>query len=82
MDYISVREVAAKWGISERRVQRLCEEGRIEGQRRMGHMWLIPREVPKPGDPRKSPKRENSIFETSSALKDTRAMVINEKKHG
>ena len=30
MDYISVREVAQKWEISERRVQKLCEESRIE----------------------------------------------------
>lgn len=30
MDYISVREAAQKWEISERRVQKLCEESRIE----------------------------------------------------
>ena len=44
MDYISVREAAIKWDISERRVQKLCQEGRIKGQQRMGHMWLIPKE--------------------------------------
>lgn len=54
MDYISVREAAIKWDISERRVQKLCQEGRINGQRRMGHIWLIPKEAPKPDDPRKS----------------------------
>ncbi len=59
MDYISVREAAAKWGISERRVQKLCEEERIKGQRRIGHMWLIPRDASKPGDPRKSSKQES-----------------------
>lgn len=26
LDYISVREAANKWGISERRIQKLCEE--------------------------------------------------------
>ena len=28
--YISTRDAAKKWGISERRVQKLCEENRIE----------------------------------------------------
>lgn len=27
-EYISAPEAAVKWGISERRVQKLCEEGR------------------------------------------------------
>jgi len=31
MDYISTKEAAEKWGISERRTQKLCEEGRIPG---------------------------------------------------
>lgn len=30
-EYISVKEAAAKWEISERRVQKLCEGNRIEG---------------------------------------------------
>ena len=30
-DYISVQQAAEKWGISERRIQKLCEENRIEG---------------------------------------------------
>jgi len=32
MDYISVHQSAAKWGISERRVQKLCEDGRECGE--------------------------------------------------
>lgn len=37
LDYISVKEAAEKWGISERRVQKLCEGNRIEGIVRFGH---------------------------------------------
>lgn len=29
--YITPKEASAKWGISECRIQGLCEEGRIEG---------------------------------------------------
>ena len=31
LEYISAPEAAKKWGISERRVQKLCEENRIHG---------------------------------------------------
>lgn len=52
MDYISAPEAAKKWGISERRVQKLCEENRIPGVVRFSRMWLIPKEAEKPKDGR------------------------------
>ena len=57
-DYISVKETAEKWGISERRVQKLCEEDRIEGIVRFGHAWMIPREAEKPADQRRIRKKD------------------------
>ncbi|WP_303002186.1 DNA-binding protein [Dialister invisus] len=54
LDYISVKSAAEKWNISERRVQKLCEENRIEGVQRFGHVWLIPKLAKKPCDPRKA----------------------------
>jgi len=53
MDNITVRQVAGKWGISERRIQKLCEDGRIEGVVRPGRDWLIPQNAQKPADARK-----------------------------
>lgn len=32
MEYISIKEASIKWGISERRIQKLCSEDRIEEQ--------------------------------------------------
>lgn len=52
MDYISAPEAAKKWGISERRVQKLCEESRIPGVIRFSRMWLIPNNADKPVDGR------------------------------
>ena len=52
MDYISPKEVSLKWGISERRIQKLCEEGRIEGVVRFSKVWAIPKEAEKPVDGR------------------------------
>ena len=31
MEYLSIRQLAEKWGISARRINVLCSEGRIEG---------------------------------------------------
>lgn len=52
MDYISVKAASEKWGISERRIQKLCEENRIEGTLRFGRAWMIPKDAGKPADGR------------------------------
>jgi hypothetical protein len=54
MEYITAKEAASKWGISERRVQVLCEQGRIEGVQRLGKAWAIPQNTQKPVDKRKT----------------------------
>ena len=58
LDYISVKEAAEKWGISERRVQKLCEGNRIEGVVRFGHTWMIPRKAETPADQRRIQKKD------------------------
>ena len=40
--YISVREAAKRWDISERQVQKLCAEGRLVGLTRFSNAWAIP----------------------------------------
>ena len=50
--YISAKEAAKKWGISERRVRILCSEGRVDGVLRTSWAWNIPADAPKPGDGR------------------------------
>lgn len=42
MEYISAREAADKWGISQRRVAALCSKQRIAEATMVGNMWLIP----------------------------------------
>lgn len=55
MTYITVREAAEKWQISQRLVQKYCAAGRIEGAKKFGVSWLIPNTAPKPQDPRRQP---------------------------
>ena len=56
MEYISATQAAEKWGLSPRRVQKLCAQGRIHGAGRVGRAWLIPRDAEKPADARRNPK--------------------------
>lgn len=42
MNLITVKEAASKWNVSERRVQKLCSDGRIKGAIRFGKAWMIP----------------------------------------
>ena len=51
--YMSAREASYKWGVSESRVHKLCQAGRIPGLERFGRSWVIPEDAEKPDDPRK-----------------------------
>ncbi len=53
-EYLTIQEIADLWGISHRRVGVLCSEGRIKGARKMGPIWVIPKDANKPEDMRKS----------------------------
>lgn len=52
MDYISAKETAVKWNISQRRVAALCSEGRVIGAVFVGNTWIIPHNATKPIDAR------------------------------
>lgn len=52
MKYMSINQVAQKWGITPRRVQVLCAQDRIEGACRIGNVWAIPKNAQKPEDAR------------------------------
>ena len=52
MEYLTTAEAAERWGVTARRVQTLCKNGRIEGAIYKG-VWLIPANAEKPEDPRR-----------------------------
>ena len=52
LSYISAKEAAEKWNISQRRVSVLCSENRINGAIMVGNMWIIPANAEKPVDKR------------------------------
>ena len=46
--YLSVQEIASKWGVSVRWVNQYILAGRIPGCERLGHAWAIPKDAVKP----------------------------------
>ena len=52
MEYLTVRETAENWGLTDRMVQQFCIDGRIPGAQKFGKSWAIPAEAEKPQDPR------------------------------
>lgn len=58
-DYMTVKETAQKWGLSERRVQILCSKNRIPSVIRVNHMWLIPKNAEKTIDGRLKKRKES-----------------------
>lgn len=52
MGYLTSKQFSNKWGITERRIIKLCQENRITGAIKNGMVWLIPEDTMKPSDKR------------------------------
>lgn len=58
MEYWTTTQAAEHWGIKVRRVQTLCEKGKIPTATRIAHMWVMPVGTPKPEDGRTKAARQ------------------------
>ncbi len=93
MDLITVKEAAAKWGVTPRRVQGLCKEGKIKGAMRWERTWMIPAHAVLPGAakdeeptlpmPRKSPFLDMTdiYHEAGKAEESIRMLENNPEAH-
>lgn len=59
MEYVTPKDKAAEWGISQRRVEILCGNGSVSGAYRLGRVWAIPRHAVKPVDGRSKAAKVN-----------------------
>ena len=64
MQYMTTKEAAEKWNISERRIRRLLQDGRIECAVKLGNSWNIPIDVDKPVDKRIIKPDDNNFIIT------------------
>ena len=74
MEYMSVKQAAECWGISDRRVRLLCEQGKINGVKQEGRSYRIPFDAVKPMDGRMLrgkiiPQEYSTLFAQVDALK-------------
>ena len=61
MNYLSTKEAANKWRISERTMIRYCEKNLVKGAFQVGGTWIIPEDAPRPeGAPKKEIKLSDS----------------------
>lgn len=65
--YLSLREAAEKWGVSERRINQYCAEGRIPGAQKIGNAWAVPADAEKPKDPRRTRRQAKPAKEETGA---------------
>ena len=61
MEFMTTKEAVKKWNISERRIRKLLQDGRIDGAVKIGNNWNIPINANKPADKR-SIKLDNIDF--------------------
>lgn len=72
MGYLTAKQFSEIWGITERRIIKLCKENRINGAIKNGMVWEIPEETLKPSDKR------SSIYKYINIPK--RIMIVNVKE--
>lgn len=51
-DMVTVKDIAKKWNLTERRIAVLCKEGKIPGARKYNRIWMIPNDAERPEDNR------------------------------
>ena len=88
MNLITVKQAAEKWGVTPRRVQSLCKDGKIKGAQRWERTWMIPAHAVLPSSareedphmpmPRKSPfLGMTNIYNKAGAADECAAMLEN-----
>lgn len=81
MEYISIKEAAEKWGLSQRSAQIYCIDGRIEGAVKLSGIWAIPADAEKPAtvkkEARKKPKTKTVKAEQPAQKLRTAMPLIN-----
>ena len=86
MNLITVKQAAEKWGVTARRVQALCKEGKIKGATRWERTWMIPDHavLPKKSNiqepqlpmPKKSPFLDMTDLYSESGRADLASLML------
>lgn len=82
MKFMTIKEASKKWDISERRIRKLIQDGRIEGAEKIGTTWNIPNDTNKPIDKRVKDEIEIKINLPNDYFKgiDEKLTKLNSKR--
>ena len=72
MEYISVKEAAKNWGVSERTARNYCATGRVEGAFLTGKTWNIPVGAIKPLKENLVEESDNNLLNVLRREKDSK----------
>lgn len=72
MRYLSVKEAAEKWGVSERSARNYCANGRVDGAFLTGKTWNIPETAEKPARKNGHAQAPATLLEVLRREKDSR----------
>ena len=84
-DFMTVTEAGKKLGLTSQRVSTFCRQGRLNGAKKIGHYWIIPRESVErfkrqpPGLKPKNKTKEQSIDFIIGKLKELKKANENDK---
>jgi len=75
MEFITAKQAAEKWNITDRQVRLLCSSRRIKDVKQVGRSWLIPVDAPKPEDRRITRFRYNKLKELLLRIDEKKAAL-------
>lgn len=73
MAFLSVKDTAKKWGVSERSVRNYCHNGQIAGAFLIGKTWSIPADATKPS---KKPAHSNTPKTLYNVIKEEKRQGV------
>ena len=78
--FMTTKEASEKWGVSERRINTFCKEGRIPGaykdKENKNKQWMIPPDAVKPADKRLKRDASISLSEKKVASKSGKKLPL------
>jgi len=65
-ELMTTADAVMLWEITTRRVQILCDKGKVNGAFKIGNTWIIPRNTPKPIDGRTKAAKQQTQWRDSA----------------
>lgn len=72
MKYLSAKEMAKKWSLTDRSVRKYCADGKIPGAFLTGKIWNIPEDSVKPKRAKRKSSKPQTLLDILKEQKDTK----------